>query len=148
MEEAKLARVDVDAARDAQRTVARLQRQAEMLIGNIKKECLDRDTYDTLALVAEETENGLGLSLTSPFGEGKLLFEPRISDQGAYGYYEIRKKRLDAKGELYWPVVSSFTMNRDNIIFNSEGEAVTNLSKQFHGQFFLFVLGLAATLGL
>jgi len=65
MEEAKLARVDVDAARDAQRTVARLQRQAEMLIGNIKKECLDRDTYDTLALVAEETENGLGLSLTS-----------------------------------------------------------------------------------
>jgi len=39
-------------------------------------------------------------------------------------------------------------MNRDNIIFNSEGEAVTNLSKQFHGQFFLFVLGLAATLGL
>jgi len=148
MEEAKLVPIDIDAARDAERTVSYLQRQAEMLIGSIKKETLEYDVKDSLAMEAADADSGLGLLLTSPFGEGKLTFEPRISDQGAYGYYEIKKKRLDAKGDVYWPVVASFTMGRDNIIFNSEGNAVVNMARPYRGQFFVFVLGLAATLGL
>lgn len=148
MEEVRLVPIDVDAARDAQQKVRGLKDQAELLINRIVEECANVQTRSTLALFTNKRDEGFGLDLISPFGEGRLHFEPRISDTGAYGYYEVRKKRFDAKDEVYWPVVATFSLSRDNVIFNSEGGAVVNVGSGQRGQIFMFVLGLAATLGL
>jgi len=108
---------------------------ASKLIARLSKVCAVESVGQRWGVTFSVSENGTSVAIGSPFGEAWADLKLGIEGDQLLGFWDIRKKTVDAHGEERSSVVSTIRFTKNGTyLLGSSGESALSVQQQNFGQ--------------
>lgn len=136
-----------DFARNAAANVEILKCQSEIIFREILKDLSDEHVKDSLGLNMTVSADKLSASISSPLGEGRIKFAPRITTTGLQGTWSVQKRDVNGMDETCWRETWSFSTTLNGMLTGAGCDEGINLNKVYRREIFELTLRIATALG-
>lgn len=141
------AELNLDGARNASESVSTLRTQASLVFGEIQRECADNEVATILSLTIEPSEDGLFAKVETPFGVGRIVFSPRIGQEGVFGRYVVQKREKDEKDMDVWVTVWAFKVTMEALLTVAGWSEPIKIRTPYRDDWFNVAMHISASLG-